>query len=110
MITRQRKRTPFHRLWMALVAAAFLGYFAFHAYSGSFGIWAMDRMERDATRLTAERDRLTKEREALEARVAMVRPGSLDADTIDMEARTQLNLMRPDEVVLESGAAQQPGK
>lgn len=107
MITRQRKKSAFRRLWMPLLAAVFLSYFGYHAFSGSFGIWAMDRLEADAARLTEDRDRLKAEREALERRVATVRPASLDADVIDLEARNALNLMRPDEVVVSLGAAQQ---
>ena len=70
MITRQRKKSAFRRLWMPLVALGFLGYFGYHAFSGSFGIWAMDRLEADAARLTADRDRSKPEREALERHVA----------------------------------------
>jgi cell division protein FtsB len=107
MITRHRKRHPFRRLWMPLLAAGFLGYFGFHAFNGSLGIWAMDRLERDGVRLSAELDRLKHERESLEHQVAMVRPGSLDADVVDIAARSALNLMRRDEVMLDPGAAQQ---
>jgi cell division protein FtsB len=107
MITRQRKKSVFRRLWMPLLAAVVLSYFGYHAFSGSFGIWAMDRLEADAARLTVDRDRLKSDREALERRVATVRPASLDADVIDLEARNALNLMRPDEVVVSLGAAQQ---
>jgi len=92
---------------MPLVTAGFLGYFGFHAFSGSFGIWAMDRMEREAVRLDAQLDRLKQERAALERRVGTVQPSSLDADVVDVAARSALNLIRPDEVVIESGAAQQ---
>jgi cell division protein FtsB len=107
MITRQHKKSPLARWWMPLLTAGFLAYFGFHAFSGSFGIWAMDRLNADAARLTVERDNLRAEREQLEKRVATVRPGSLDADVVDMEARTALNMMRPDEVVIPLGAAQQ---
>ena len=107
MITRQRKRTPLRRLWMPLVTAGFLAYFGYHAFNGSFGIWAMDRLEADAARLTGQLDRLKAESSALEARVATVRPSSLDADVIDLVARRALNLMRPDEVVISLGAPQQ---
>lgn len=92
---------------MPLVTAGFLGYFSFHAFNGSYGIWAMDRMEREAVRLDAELDRLKQEREALERRVVTVRPESLDADVVDVAARAALNLIRPDEVVIETGAVQQ---
>jgi cell division protein FtsB len=107
MITRQRKKSAFRRLWMPLVALGFLGYFGYHAFSGSFGIWAMDRLQVDVVRLTADRDKLSAERAALERQVATVRPSSLDADVIDLEARHALNLMRPDEVVVSLGAPQQ---
>jgi cell division protein FtsB len=107
MMTRQRKKSAFRRLGMPLLAVGFLSYFGYHAFSGSFGIWAMDRLEADAARLTVDRDRLKSEREALERRVATVRPSSLDADVVDLEARSSLNLMRPDEVVVSLGASQQ---
>ena len=35
-----------------------------------------------------------------------LRSDSLDADVIDIEARTSLNLLRPDEVVISFGAVQ----
>ena len=41
------------------------------------------------------------------AAVNSVRPESLDADVVDFEARKALNLLRPDEVVIPLGAAQQ---
>ena len=107
MITRQRRKSPFRNLWLPLVTAGFLGYFGFHAFNGSFGIWAMDRLEEDAVRMTVELERLKGEREALERRVASVRPGSLDADVVDIRARAALNMIRPDEVVVKFGAAQQ---
>jgi cell division protein FtsB len=107
MITRQHRKTPLRRLWMPLVTIGFLGYFGYHAFNGSFGIWAMDRLEADAARLTIDRDKLKADNASLEARVATVRPSSLDADVVDLEARRALNLMRPDEVVVELGAPQQ---
>ena len=107
MITRQYRKSPLRRLWMPLVAAGFLAYFGFHAFSGSFGIWAMDRLNADGARLSAELDDLKATHDRLEQQVATVRPSSLDADVVDMQARQALNMMRPDEVVIRPGAAQQ---
>lgn len=107
MITRQTRKSFTRRLWMPLLTAAFLGYFGYHAFHGAFGIWAMDRLEADAARLAAERDKLRADRIEMERRVALVRPDSLDADTVDVQARTALNLLRPDEVVVRLGAPQQ---
>ena len=58
-------------------------------------------------RLTAELDDLKAEHDRLEKQVATVRPASLDADVVDIQARQALNIMRPDEVVIHLGAAQQ---
>lgn len=107
MMTRHRRRSFPHRLVVPLVATGLMAYFGYHAFTGAFGIWAMDRMESDAARLTVERDRLKAEHDALEKQVAMIRPPRLDADMIDMEARHALNVMRPDEVVLRLDAPQQ---
>ncbi len=107
MITRHRKKSVLRRLWMPLLTIGILGYFGYHAFSGSFGIWAMDRLEADGARLTVERDKLAAERAELERQVASVRPSSLDADVVDLEARHALNMMRADEVVISLGAAQQ---
>jgi cell division protein FtsB len=100
MITRQRRRTAISRLWMPLLAAAFLGYFGFHTFNGAFGVWAMDRLKADGDRLEIELDALKKDHAALETRVARLRSESLDADMVDTEARTALNMLRPNELVI----------
>jgi cell division protein FtsB len=107
MITRQRRQNPFKRLWMPLLSAGFLGYFGYHAFSGSFGIWAMDRLEADSARLSVELDALKRQHAALESRVALLRPDSTNADIVDTEARSALNMLRPDEIVIPLGAPQQ---
>jgi cell division protein FtsB len=107
MITRQYRKSPLRRLWMPLIAIGFLAYFGYHAFSGAFGIWAMDRLKADAVHLSAELDDLTAQHDRLEKQVATVRPSSLDADVVDMQARIALNVMRPDEVVIDLNAAQQ---
>jgi cell division protein FtsB len=105
MITRQHRKSPLRRLWMPLIATGFLAYFGFHAFNGSFGIWAMGRLNADGARLSAELDGLKSEHDRLEKQVATVRPSSLDADVVDMQARLALNVMRPDEVVIRPDVA-----
>jgi len=106
MVTRQARPSPFRRLWLPLITAAFLGYFGFHAFNGSYGIWALERMEAEADGLRADLQKLKQERAALERQVSYLRPDSLDADIVDIEARSALNMLRPDEVVISFGATQ----
>jgi cell division protein FtsB len=107
MVTRQARPSPFRRLWLPLITAAFLGYFGFHAFHGSYGFFAMQRLEAEAEGLRANLQKLKAERTALNRKVATLRPDSLDADIVDIEARSALNMLRPDEVVISFGATQQ---
>ncbi len=100
MITRQRKTSPLHYLWMPALTAAFLGYFGFHAYSGSYGMQALEQYRSDRATLAMQLSYLRRQHAALEARIATVRPDALDPDVVDMEARLALNLMRADEIVI----------
>ncbi|MCB1488303.1 MAG: septum formation initiator family protein [Bauldia sp.] len=106
MITRHRRRSPLRLLWLPLTTAAFVGYFGYHAYNGAYGLPALERMQVEADDLKATLNDLRDERAALEKRVSYLKPDSLDADILDIEARTSLNLIRPDEVVISFGAVQ----
>jgi cell division protein FtsB len=112
MRRRQKPMTKLHRrrgflraIWMPLVTAAFLGYFGYHAFTGAFGIWSMDRLTQETGQLSTQLADLRAQREALEAKVARMRPESLDADLVDSSARTALNVMRADELILAPAAA-----
>ena len=43
---------------------------------------------------------LSKARETLEVRVALLRDGSMEKDMVDQQVRSQLNMLRDDEVVI----------
>ncbi len=107
MITRQRRQSPFGRLWMPLITTAFLGYFGFHAFHGYYGIWARDRLEAEAGRLSVELAALVRDHAEFERRVMLLRSEKLDADMVDVEARSALNRLRADEIVIRPGAIQQ---
>jgi cell division protein FtsB len=107
MVTRQRRQSRLNRLWMPLITAAFLGYFGFHAFNGYYGIWAMDRLEAEAERLATELEVLKRDHAEYERRAALLRTDNLDADIVDVEARTALNRLRADEIVVRTGEFQQ---
>ena len=106
MITRHRRHSALKHLWMPLLTVVVLCYFGFHAFNGSFGIWALERLESQAEDLKLQLADLRREHDKLEGRVSLLRPASLDADMLDVQARSQLNLVRPDELVISFGAPQ----
>jgi cell division protein FtsB len=87
-------------------AVLFLAYFGYHAFTGSYGLWSLDRLGEEAETLKAQLDTLKAERAEIERRVAFLKPDSLDADVVDTEARMSLNRLRADEVVISFGAMQ----
>ncbi len=88
------------RLAMPILAAGYLAYFGFHAFHGSYGVFAMADLTAQAGELQAELATLTAERNALDRRAARLRPESLDRDMMEERARSELNLVNPNDVIL----------
>ncbi|MCJ8143081.1 septum formation initiator family protein [Ancylobacter sp. A5.8] len=100
MIIRTRWRSIFQTITLHLGAAALIGYFAFQGYNGQYGLLARRGFEQQITELTQERDALRSRREAIESRVRLLSPDRIDADLLDEEARSLLNLVHPKDLVL----------
>ncbi len=63
----------------------------------------MERLERQRIARTAERDKIVKTRVALERQVELMSDGSLERDMIDEISRYQLNMSKPNEIVIMNG-------
>ncbi|PRD42230.1 cell division protein [Phyllobacterium phragmitis] len=100
MWTKQKRKSIRGRFIVPALAAAFLSYFGFHAYHGEYGLYARMRFEEQVTIMNDQLAALTKQRTALERKVALVRDGSIEKDMLDEQARRALNLSRPDEVTI----------
>ena len=100
MSTRQRRHNPFARLIIPGICSLLIAYFAFHAWSGRYGIKAMREIADKRTRLEFELVRLKQQRAALDARVTLLRDGTIEKDMLDEQARQALNLVGPDEIVI----------
>ncbi|QLF70395.1 septum formation initiator family protein [Peteryoungia desertarenae] len=100
MWTRHHKKKKFGRLILPAVAVAFLSYFGYHSVHGDFGLRASQEFERQRQTRTAELATLIEQRQMLEKEVELLSDGSLDRDMIDEKARYQLNMSRPDEIVV----------
>jgi cell division protein FtsB len=75
-------------------------YFGYHLVQGERGLVSWLRLTQEVklakTRLAA----LDDERDALDRRVALLRPEHLDRDMLDERARATLNLVGPNEIVI----------
>lgn len=77
-----------------------VGYFAYHSFEGERGVHAYLRLGEQVAIARAHLDDLREDRAAIERRVALLRPDSLDRDMLDEQARALLNFARPDEIVI----------
>ncbi|MGB7431657.1 MAG: septum formation initiator family protein [Ahrensia sp.] len=83
-----------------MFAVAVLGYFAFHAFHGSYGLLATEGYERELADAQAVAASLQAQVDWLERRTMLLRDGSLEHDILDEQARRTLGLTRANEIVL----------
>lgn len=100
MVSRKRLRGFLTALGLYAVAAALIGYFWFHAFSGQRGLHAKHEIDQQLGELTAELGRLKVEKGVWERKVALLRSDRIDPDTLDERARALLNVAHPNDVVL----------
>ena len=84
----------------SIFGVAVIGYFAFHAVEGDRGLRAYFALTLQTELARAERDDLREEREAIEQRVNLLKPDSLDLDMLDERARMALNKVHEDDLVI----------
>ena len=88
------------QMWLPIVGAIVLAYFSYHMIQGNHGALAMLDLRAKVAVAQSMRDELRAERQALELRVALLRPDHLDPDMLEERARVMLNFVRPDELVI----------
>lgn len=100
MATRQRKQSKVTPLLVPGICLLLLGYFGYHAVEGDYGHHALQKLKAQEIDLGDQLARLKDERRALDRRVALMRPESLDPDMIEERARRALNVARADDIVI----------
>lgn len=80
--------------------AALCAYFAYHAVHGDFGLDARERRLADIAQAKQILARAESDRESLERRVEGMRGARVDRDQLDERARTLLNMVGRDELVI----------
>ena len=87
-------------LLVTLGCVAVLGYFAWDGLKGPRGLPYLDHLHQQQASLSMELDTARKARAALEARVKLMRPESVDPDLLDQMARDSLDMARPGDLVV----------
>ena len=100
MVARTRLGRILQSLVLQLGAAVIIGYFAFQAYHGNYGLLAQRGYEQEIANLTLERDALKLERAELEHRVGLLRADRLDPDLLEELARRELGFAHPNDLVM----------
>jgi cell division protein FtsB len=87
-------------LGFTLVVMALVLYFGYFAIYGNHGLVNWIRLNHEIELKQTDLDRIKAERLALEHRVRMLRPESVDPELLEEQARARLGLSEPDEVVI----------
>jgi len=93
-------RQRFLEIVVPAMMISLLGYFTYHALQGQNGLLAYLRLDKELAvqeRLVAD---IAAEREALEHRVHLMRPSSIDPDMLDEQVRSILGYAGDSEVVI----------
>ena len=82
------------------IAIAVMGYFGAHAVFGGTGVIAWQRYRDERAALEAKSTALAVEQAAVEHKVKLLDPRRVDPDYADELVRDQLQVVRPDEVIV----------
>lgn len=83
-----------------LLVMALVVYFSYFAVFGNHGLLRWSKLDAAVEAKEAEFNKLRAERVALQRRVSLMRPESVDPDMLEEQARARLGLTEPDEVVI----------
>src|SRR4051812_42499152 len=83
-----------------LMGAAMMAYFGYHAVQGDRGLIAWWNLRYELERTNDDLARVAADKLALENRVALLRPQSLDRDMLEERARLMLGTVRDDDLII----------
>jgi cell division protein FtsB len=87
-------------LVVMVACLALLGYFAWHGFQGPRNFEHRNELLAKAERLDQALAAIRAESKALDARVALMRPESIDPDMLDELARDVLNYAKPTDLIV----------
>jgi cell division protein FtsB len=104
MLVLKELRRQGRQIVASIFGVAVIGYFAFHAVEGDRGLRAYFALNLQTELAREERDALRHDRMAVERRVKLLKPDSLDLDMLDERARVILNKVHEDDFVIFAGS------
>lgn len=100
MITLSQPHLRLRHILLYGVTSFLLVYFAYHALSGSRGVWAMLKLRNEVESAQMVLDGVRAERLAMEDRIRGLYTKSLNTDLLEEQARLQLGYAYPQEMVI----------
>lgn len=88
--------------FIAIIGICLSVYFCYHLIAGERGYLRFMSLERQISAAQDEFQNLSHERQALEERVVMMRPGSINRDLLEERARVVLGYRYQDEKIIPS--------
>lgn len=99
-ISATKQSKPISQVLATFISFFLFVYFAYHLVHGDRGYFAWKGLQQKLVEAQQKHDEKLAEREALENRVKLLRPSSLDLDMLDERARVVLGFVKPDEKVI----------
>lgn len=87
-------------LIVMIVAMSLLGYFGWHGFYGPRSFEHRDALAAKAVEREAKLAAIREQREALQRKVSLMRPQSIDPDMLDELARERLDYAKPGELII----------
>ena len=100
MVLRQEISRKAHQVIGPLMGAALMAYFGYHAIQGDRGLMAWWNLRYEIEKTDIEMAEVTAQKQALEQRVSLLRPNSLDRDMLEERVRLMLGTVGPDDVII----------
>ncbi len=86
--------------WLPSLAVFLVFYFSYHALSGDRGLFSLIQLKKEITINQEELLQLRTTREALEHRVSLMNPKSLDVDMLDEQIRRNFGYAHQNEIII----------
>jgi cell division protein FtsB len=99
-MAREDLQSRFRHVWGPLLALALMAYFIYHIIQGERGLLSWMRLKQKIAESEKVLAEVQSKKEALEKRVSLLRPESIDPDMLEERARAVLNFARKDEIVV----------